>query len=274
MEQLLETQFEKMGARAKVALETKWPETRSRNRRVIRREEPQPIRVNVLRDGQGEYFEVVRRKDTRVQIVEVRKADRHLLLLARDSHDVKSKFLCGHDERAWFVAAIPESATVRNVQDAKDALKPQAVWESIRAHNLPERQRDRRWNKAFVRQGEWFFIPRPKMRFENLPVLRSEPIRRGRGKPHVCQFLCRLGGEQVRVCGKFPNGLTADEFARLDPLERQRHRWRTMARNARAFVKGAIRHPDHKTIWLSDWHEVVMNTETQAQAMRHVAFLD
>jgi hypothetical protein len=39
-------------------------------------------------------------------------------------------------------------------------------------------------------------------------------------------------------------------------------------------VKGAIRHADHETIWLRDWHEVVMNTETQARAMNQVAFLD
>ena len=45
-------------------------------------------------------------------------------------------------------------------------------------------------------------------------------------------------------------------------------------RDARVYVTGAIRHKDHATVWLTDWHEVVMNTETQAKAMRHVAFLD
>jgi hypothetical protein len=39
-------------------------------------------------------------------------------------------------------------------------------------------------------------------------------------------------------------------------------------------VKGSVRHPDHKTIWLPYWHQVVMNTETRAIAMRNVAFLD
>jgi hypothetical protein len=47
-----------------------------------------------------------------------------------------------------------------------------------------------------------------------------------------------------------------------------------MARDARAFVKGSVRHPDHKTIWLPYWHQVAMNTETTALAMRNVAFLD
>jgi len=47
-----------------------------------------------------------------------------------------------------------------------------------------------------------------------------------------------------------------------------------MVRNPRAFVRGTVRHSDHKTIFLEGWHEVFMNTETQAAAMRNVAFLD
>jgi len=31
---------------------------------------------------------------------------------------------------------------------------------------------------------------------------------------------------------------------------------------------------DHKTIFLNGWHEVFVNTETRAAAMRNVAFLD
>ena len=50
--------------------------------------------------------------------------------------------------------------------------------------------------------------------------------------------------------------------------------WRRMVRNPEAYVKGAISHPDHKTIVLQVWHRVVMNTERQSQAMRHVVFLD
>jgi hypothetical protein len=40
------------------------------------------------------------------------------------------------------------------------------------------------------------------------------------------------------------------------------------------FVRGRIRHPDHKAVTLHGWHRVVMNTEGQSRAMRHVAFLD
>jgi hypothetical protein len=47
-----------------------------------------------------------------------------------------------------------------------------------------------------------------------------------------------------------------------------------MVRNPEAYVKGKISHEDHKTIVLQVWHRVVMNTEGQSQAMRHVVFLD
>ena len=213
-----------------------------------------------------------------VEVIDVKRADRHLLLLARESdargRESKSKFLCGHDERAWFVAAIPETANARDVQSAKDALKPAAVWESIRQHNLAPNKRDSRRNEAFVRQGEWFFIPRPEVNAKSEIVLENEPIRRGAGKPHMCQYLIRTGGEQVYVSGAYPNGLTTQQYRDLPEAERRRWSWRPMVRNAHVYVKGAIRHRDHATIWLRDWHEVVMNTETQARAMQHVAFLD
>ena len=35
-----------------------------------------------------------------------------------------------------------------------------------------------------------------------------------------------------------------------------------------------LRRRDHKTILLQVWHKVVMNTEGQSKAMRHVVFLD
>jgi len=47
-----------------------------------------------------------------------------------------------------------------------------------------------------------------------------------------------------------------------------------MQRNPGVYVHGRIRHSDHATITLHGWHQVVMNTENESQAMRNVAFLD
>ena len=46
------------------------------------------------------------------------------------------------------------------------------------------------------------------------------------------------------------------------------------AKDAVVYVRGRIRHPDHQTICLPCWYRVMPNTETEAPAMRHVAFLD
>jgi hypothetical protein len=233
-----------------------------------------PIVIDIRRDEQGEYFDITHRRDVEIEVLDVQAQDRHLLLMAREPIAGKSKFLCGHDERSWFVAAIPESAKARGVQDAKDALKPQAVWDAMREHGVPMHQRDRRKTKAFVRQGEWFFIPRPGLVVDDKQVLKDEPIQRGSGKPHMCEFLYRDGGELVHVCSSYPDGLTSLEFSQLKPRERQRWDWRMMTRDARVYVRGAVRHSDHETIVLDGWHEVVMNTEAQSRAMRNVAFLD
>jgi hypothetical protein len=47
-----------------------------------------------------------------------------------------------------------------------------------------------------------------------------------------------------------------------------------MQRDAAVYARGAIRHPDHRTIWLPFWHRVLMNTETRSRTMQQVAFLD
>ena len=84
------------------------------------------------------------------------------------------------------------------------------------------------------------------------------------------------GGEAVYVSNQYPNGLTAREYQVLISRRPElRHiGWVIQRRNPRVFVRGKVRHPDHKTIVLDSWRLVLMNTETQSAAMRHVAFLD
>jgi len=235
------------------------------------------LRLDVMRDRDGEYFMVRHSEDVRLDVLEVTPCNRHLLLSANgnlDGPSARSTFLCGRDECHWFVAAIPESAQAETVLEAMDALKPREVWESIHEHKLPEWQRNSRRNTAFLRQGEWFFLPRPWLEVNMSVVLENEPIRRGAGKPHICRYLHRTGGETVYVSTEHPNGLPYDQWRKLPKTERRRQRWTRMVRDARVFVKGTIEHADHKVLWLPYWHQVVMNTETQSSAMRDVAFLD
>ena len=262
----LERPFLKMGARVKFGE----PEPR-RWTRIL-----SPFALDVRSDREGEYFLVSKLAGVSVEVLEVQPRDRHLVLLARvpegSGKITKSRFLLGHDERHWFVAAIPEQNPVSTVAAAKLALKPESVVQQEK--NLRKKLRNRRINKARVRQGEWFFVPAQPAHVDPVRIFRNEPLRRGGGKPHVCQELYREGGETVYVNRQHPNGLTQAQFARLSEKARNKPGWSRMVRNPRAFVRGTVRHSDHKTIFLEGWHEVFMNTETRAAAMRNVAFLD
>jgi hypothetical protein len=249
--QLLERAFEKMGARVRVE--------EPRSSRFLR--STGGVRLDIRRDKKGEYFLVSKPTADRTELVvlDVQPEDRHLLLLTRDGKK-KARFLAGHDERHWFVAAIPEATPISTVRAAKAALKPKPVQE------VPA---------GVIRQGEWFFVPRLEEKIDEKLILHNEPLTRGaRSKPHRCQDLVRVGGVTVYVNSKHPNGLPEREYAKLDAQAKKLGMWRVMRRDARVFVRGRIRHSDHKTVILRGWHEVLMNTEHQSLAMQHVAFLD
>lgn len=138
---------------------------------------------------------------------------------------------------------------------------------------MKTRDRQRRRNAAFVRQGEWFFLPAPDLNPAEWLILHNEPIRRGRGKPHMIEFLYREGGTTVHVCNNYPAGLTERTFAAL--LKRQpeagRLPWRIMVRKPEAYANGRVRHADHKAITLPGWHRILVNDEVMTD---NVAFLD
>lgn len=255
---LLNLKFSRIGARLKVG-------GRRRNRWYT----PGRISLDVQTDGKGEFFEITSEGGIlpRITVLDVQPADRHLLLLVGDGKD-KSKFLCGHDERHWFVAGIPESAPVGTVRQAKEALKPAEV--KVRQVGLKAKERNRRKNSAFVRQGEWCFVQVPGFAVDEKLVLRNEPLRRGGGKPHVAEFCYRTGGETVYVCHRHPNGVTERQYKGIlagNPKAKG-WGWQTMRRNPGVYVRGHIRHPDHRTIVLHGWHQVQLNTEGQSRAMR------
>ena len=131
----------------------------------------------------------------------------------------------------------------------------------------------RRRNAAFIRQGEWFFVP-VSLGADSLLILKNEPLSRGHGgKPHWAEECYRSGGETVYVSARYPTGLTAEEYKKLTPSDRHQG-FNIMKRGAAVYVRGKISHADHATVSLKGWHQVLMNTENRASAMRFVAFLD
>ncbi|MCI0538104.1 MAG: hypothetical protein L0Z50_23080 [Verrucomicrobiales bacterium] len=238
------------------------------------------FRIDIQKDTDGEFFDLRVPEHPAgvmgVSVLQVQPKDRHLLLLVRHTAPRKQvdRFLCGHDEREWFVAAVPGGAS--SVAQAKLALKPALVREAEAQNELTARQRNRRKNRAFRRQGEWFFVPVRSLTIDPKLILKDEPIRRGSGKPHWVEELYRTGGTRVYVNHSHPNGLTEKEYQAL--LRRKpaasSSSWRVMQRDPLVYARGTVRHFDHATITLPDWHRVVMNTETQSRSMRNMAFLD
>lgn len=265
---ILDNKFARIGARLKLA-----------DRLGRRANGSGLVRLDVRNDKRGEFFEIACQPGASVEVdaVDVQPADRHLLLMVWENEE-KHKFLCGHDERHWFVAAIPESAAgVATVRTAKEALKPREVKIVQASKRLKAKARNRRKNAAYIRQGEWFFIPAPSLVVDPKLVLRNEPITRGNGgKPHWAEECYRRGGQTVYVCSRHPNGVAESQFRQIEKKNPQARTWgwRIMRRNPEVYVRGRIRHSDHSTIRLHGWHRVLMNTETQAKAMERVAFLD
>lgn len=237
------------------------------------------LQLDVANDADGEVFEIRIRQnlieDFDLSVLEVLPKDRHLVLLvkhldAEGNTEKKEHFLCGHDERHLFVAAVGRVSTVAA---AKDSLKPEEI--VFRQKGLPVKKRHRRKTEQFKRQGEWFFVPANVNPDPNL-IRRYEPLVRGNGsKAHIAQFAYRSGGEMVKVCPQYPNGVTMPQFAALVKRNPKvaRLSWIDMRRNPWVYVKGQIRHPDHATITLDTWHRVLLNTERMPDRVR-VTFLD
>lgn len=285
----IQNKFESIGARVRVAPARdtiNWRYPRHGPARPVRHR-ADPLRIDVGRDKRGEFFDLVVRDDVELDVLQADPHDRHLLLLARFEAE-KTRYLCGHDERHWFVAAVPESEPVSSVEGAKAALRPFAIDVATRSR----KGRGRRRSSSFVRQGEWFFVPAPGFEPGPLdPVRRHEPIIRGRGgTPHVADEAVRIGGTLVYL-PQIPWDPEASERLRED-LDRQFGRgvseermrvlrrqhpkwlWTSMLRDPELYVRGAVRHPDHATVALRGWHGVLMNREAESKALAHVAFFD
>ena len=275
----LDRYFSRMGARVKV-IDAEPTPVRGRSISVRSTEQPQIV-IDIRRDKLGEFFEIRTAPGRRqeIDVLNAQPREKHLVLLSRQL-DVqggllaRQKFLCGRDEKHWFVAAIPESEPVSTVAGAKIALKPEEVRTREQALGISLKASFQRRNAAYVRQGEWFFLPAANVSANSLLILRNEPLSRGNGsKPHVVDQCYRSGGETVYVSAKYPSGISAGEYHRLPERERKLG-FTMMKRDAAVYVRGEVRHPDHEKITLNGWHRVLMNTENRSIALRYLAFLD
>jgi len=272
--QTLQKQFARIGAKLQVDVQ---------KRKVAETS----FTLDIVENTRKEYFKlqvIQARKDKELVIyaTDVQPKQRHLILVGVNENtnpnpkinDVQ-KLLCGHDERHWFAASVSNNIT--KVHQAMDDLRPTMVTEALKRKGVKLQNRNKRHNKAFIRQGEWFFIPKPKMvlhKTEKFLTLKNEPLRRtGGGKPHIIEEVFRTGGTQVYVCRQFPAGLVSQEYKaylQTNPKAKKWH-WTVMRRNPGVYARGTVKHLDHATIYLPFWHQVVMNTEARSGSL---AFLD
>lgn len=223
-------------------------------------------------DAQGGAFIInaVNPDALNVQVIDIDKKDRHILL------DIDTdKWLCGHDERDWFVAAVP-SQSITSVVQAKENLKPVAV--KLAEKGLRKKEKNKRKNKARRRQGEWFFIPQPDLVIpKNAIIHKHEPISRSDGgKPHFVDEVYRVGGQSVWVSLNFLAGINDDAYNEImkGSNEKLKKGFQPRTINAGVYGRGNVKHSDHATIYLDGWHLILMNTESGAKARKNLVFLD
>ena len=234
---------------------------------------PRGFSIDIVREKGDEIFEI--RQDPRasisVDVVDKRPSERHLLLMVKDESrngvPKKEKFLCGHDEFHWFAAQV--QPTVADVPRAKESLKPPEV---VTVQSTGKKRK--KVKGGVMRQGEWFFIPMPSMKAPANQILKDEPIRReGGGKPHIVEEVWRQGGDVAYDSGT-GDALRPVEYRRL--LRRSpeaARRFHPTRVNAKVFGRGKVRHPDHSTVVLSHWYQIVPNTENKF-ATRSMRFID
>lgn len=240
-------------------------------RLVVQRAErlrSRPYELNIAADQFGEHFKLdMSSAETEFKVLQLRKHERHLLLFVGGTP--KERLLCGHDERHWFVAAVGDP--VSTVTAARRALLPR----QLRDRGLNNALLKSRRNRVFKRQGEWFFVPvtdaRLKAAIGASPIHGREPIQRGRSKPHLCDELVRFGGTAVVLYRG--REYSQQEWAerQRDPGFRIRGRVEGRVKDMSVYVRGGIKHRDHATIVLHDWHQVLLNGEIVSS---NVAFYD
>ena len=248
--------------------------------KVVNRTRGVPLRFNVGTDRQGEFFtlsvnEESEGADVRIVDVDPDLAQALILVVTKDEKgkEQKEKLLLGHDERHWFVAGVPEKA--RNIKDAFRLLKPEAAHLSQERAGVGGKALNKRRNKGFIRQGEWFFVPVQFEPDKTHHIWKNEPIQRAPGSsPHTVEKLVRMGGQQVYIMGdKVYTQAQKDAY-----LATNGHgggmAFRARTQNATVFVTGKVSHKDHKAIYLQGWHAVHLSREPGNTGRGAQGFLD
>ncbi len=145
----------------------------------------------------------------------------------------KRHFLCGMDEQHLFIAELPYGVSSTH-----------AARESLRAPEVPPSLRLR--GEEVIRQGEWFFLPLRVREMGGVGLAETNGrIRRNSGSEQAAG-IPRAGRPHVAsevLVVPTPNAPSTPSL----------------------FVRGAIRHPDHRTVVFREFRRAVPNRERFAR---------
>ena len=158
----------------------------------------------------------------------------------------KRHFLLGVDERQLFIAQTARPITT--VAEARRSLGSTVQFHEGKRKMTPNRQ------------GEWFFIQSTRLQRELIADALKSTRAVIQRKQNIGAVLGRPGG----------NPHIADELVvmpRDGSIVGKTRRDRGLAsavvapQRNKVFVRGKVRHVDHKTIKYNHWHEVIANNE-------------
>jgi hypothetical protein len=168
----------------------------------------------------------------------VSEKSRDGVVIRRKTDAAMRYFLMGVDERQLFIAQLTAAATT--VDGARKLLG-----------RTVEFAEGKRRGSSLDRQGEWFFLETTQEQRDHLDALIKKNklavhkkvaigtfAGRG-GKPHTADELIALVGENVT--SKLGHGFPV--------------------RPRQIYIRGSVRHSDHKTVRFSEWREVIANNE-------------
>jgi hypothetical protein len=232
-----------------------------------------PLAINIVQHGTGEWFDIQLLPDVQLRVMDTQPRLCHLLLSATNWLG-EERFLCGHDERHWFVAALPSEPRAGTVEEAKEALKPDLI-RTVERRKRQGKQPPR--SDVFIRQGEWFFIPWPHASIDWNRILRNAPLTRGTGsKPHFCELMYQ-DGEREYECDRYPRlAFFESEYKEMLRTRRKAKRWNWRPRPFQPdiYVQGWVTHPDHSPFCLDVWHRVELSKEATELSMSSMIFRD
>ncbi len=182
--------------------------------------------VLFVEEARRSFQVTVARGTTLPKDARVVREDKYRRVVEQFTQGRKRHFLCGMDEQHLFIAELPHG--VSSVHGAREAL---------RAPEVPPSHKNRRG--TIIRQGEWFFLPTSARQQSTLDAA----VRAGCTKRHI-------GIAQAAALPRAGRPHVADEVVVL---------------GGEIFVRGEVRHPDHRTVTLREFHYTVPNRERFTQ---------